>query len=1025
MPHIKVYSPLLLALCVVLPATLPVRGSCQTLPTFYAPDATLFAPAIYQQGLAAGDFNNDGKMDFVVFTTAGFDIYLGKEDGTLQPPLTTTVPFVPNPFAGAAGDVNGDRTTDIVVASGGLIYTYLSNGDGTFKSPVSSPTVNAGDSGPLSLADFNGDGKLDAAFLASSAQGTSAGVAVMFGNGDGTFQPAVLLGSTPNCCLVYATGDFNGDGRGDIFLATYNNNSLITSATVFLANGDNTFKSATTTFSPALPFAPFTPWVIAADFSGDGKDDIALGTPVSILLSNGDGTFQSPATLPNSSGFEPAAAGDFNGDGKQDLLTVRAQSSLAPVALKLFLGNGDGTFQPPEAPFGAEYPANGVFVGVGSANSGILPIDFNADGKLDLVFMEGTNQLSLVAGNRDGTFRVPPFVTAPLPPEENIAAIATGDFNGDGKPDLVQVAALPGAVTVLLNTGTGFSPAIVTAPINYEGYSSPAVLADFNGDGKLDLAQGESVLLGNGDGTFQPETHFQMQAAAAADFNGDGRVDLIGFSSNQLSVEYGNGDGTFAFPVQISVNAAIQNSGGAIAVGDFNKDGKPDLGWATGDQSGQPIVSVFINAGNGSFSEADYAVSGQASEAILLGDFDGDGNLDIAALTSEPFNVGVLNVFLGNANGTFQTAITSRIPYAGPMVAADYNLDGKLDLAVNEGSCVIILLGNGDGTFTQGPCFATEGGNSLTLLTADFNGDGAPDLATGGFSLLINTIKGATPSAASANILPSTLTFTTQAGTISSAQNVTISNAGLLPLRIDSIEIGGAQAGEFRQSNNCPINLTSGSNCTVAVQFAPAQPGNASAIMTITDNSGAGSQTVAVSGSAVNLGLKAASGASTSVTVTAGNQATYNLSIGGTGMSGQTTLTCTGAPKGATCTISPASLNVSASSASSLTVTVTTTSRTMAFASPERTIRYSWLWATGIFGLLFIGAGRNRKKKIRVGGILSMLLLCLLCACGGSSSGGSSGGTNPNGTPAGTYQLAVTATSGGTTESLPLTLVVQ
>ena len=265
------------------------------------------------------------------------------------------------------------------------------------------------------------------------------------------------------------------------------------------------------------------------------------------------------------------------------------------------------------------------------------------------------------------------------------------------------------------------------------GHSPSAVaVGDFNGDGKLDMAVADegdntvSILLGNGDGTFQSQSTFPAGAApgaiVAGDFNGDGKLDLgvANFTDNTISILLGNGDGTFTAGRTITgVNSPV-----AIVTGDFRSAGKLDL--AVLDQA-DGLVSVFPGNGDGTFATKIDTSAGRSPSALVTGDFNGDGKTDLAVTNSGSNSVSVL---LGNGDGTF----FKRIDFGtgvGPsaIASADFNGDGRPDLAVTNkvDNTLSILLGNGDGTFGAPTSFTTAAGPAA-LLSGNFASGTFPDL---------------------------------------------------------------------------------------------------------------------------------------------------------------------------------------------------------------------------------------------------------------------------------------------------------
>jgi len=406
-------------------------------------------------------------------------------------------------------------------------------------------------------------------------------------------------------------------------------------------------------------------------------------------------------------------------------------------------------------------------------------------------------------------------------------SIAIGDVNGDGHPDLVVADSLQcgnctnGGVSVLLGNGDG----TFQAPVTYSsgGYNASSVaIGDVNGDGHPDLVianqcqsidqngnclgPGEvGVLLGNGDGTFQAPITFNSSgyssdSVAIADLNGDGHLDLVVANqcadtscvNGSVSVLLGNGDGTFQAPVGYNSGGYTTNS---VVIGDLNGDGHPDLVVANECQDNNcsggylGIVGVLLGNGDGTFQAAvTYNTGGYVASSVAIGDLNGDGHPDLVVanqcVDSNCAN-GSAGVLLGNGDGTFQTAVgySSGGYIAASVAITDLNGDGKLDLAIanyartitNHHGELSVLPGNGDGTFQAPVIFSSAGYDVTSVALADVNRDGKSDAlaangcftkscGSAGVGVLLNDLTAMTATALTSSPNPSlvnqSVTFT-------------------------------------------------------------------------------------------------------------------------------------------------------------------------------------------------------------------------------------------------------------------------
>ena len=606
------------------------------------------------------------------------------------------------------------------------------------------------------------------------------------------FAPAVAYDSGGQNPLFVATGDLNGDGKGDLVVANTSSDTV----GVLLGNGDGTFQVAVEYGSGGqFPYS-----LAIADVNGDGKLDLLItnycsfndpgcgnGTNglIGVLLGRGDGTF-SPAATYDSGGFEvqSVAVSDLNSDGKPDLVTANvcaSASSCSSATMGVLLGNGDGTFRP-----AVVYALNGQYA----------------------------------------------------------VSVATGDVNGDGNPDVAVATvnysstdATIGGIEVLKGNGDGtFQTAVHYSSGAFE--SIGVAVADVKGNGKLDLLAASlctssdskgncvgsgtvSVLLGNGDGTFGTAATYATGGnfayhVVAADMNGDGKLDLItanycfgsdvncGSGTDGIAgILLGNGDGTFQ-------TAAVYDSGGkgprSVAIADVNGDGRPD------------IAAPNEHAING---------SSDGSIGVLLNVSPWPASISVNS-SPNPSNLGQVV--------TFTTTLTSQI--VGIPTGTVTFFDGATSL----GSSSL----NSSGVAVLSISTLAVGTRSITAV---YSGDA--NFAASTSPVLSQVVQGAV-----AVISPTAINFGNQTvGMTSSSQTVTLTNTGNVTLTLSSIAIS-LNNGSATQTNNCGAVLMAGAACTVNLFWIPGKAGSMTGNLTFTDNAANSPQVVSLSGTEYCLRLR-------------------------------------------------------------------------------------------------------------------------------------------------------------------------
>jgi hypothetical protein len=812
-------------------------------------------------GITVGDVNSDGKADVVV---------------AYYNPLSRT-------------------------SSQMSIQTLVGKGDGTFTAmtaaTIAVPTsLTLSGLAPIALGDLNGDGKLDIAALLQEQNSRSAGTFVVttaLGNGDGTF--AALNANTPISANVSGVPnlsfnsagvqilDVNKDGKQDLEVDM---NGLLY---VALGQGDNSFSAQVSSNFQGNYAVAF------ADLNGDGYPDAVCGSAgLQVYLGKGDGTFATPAMngqyAIDIATPQGVVAADFDGDGKLDIAELGSDYK----EVSMFFGNGDGTLH---GALQLSLPTDPVTPDTELEN--VLKATTKPYSDLVVLNLGGTAP-SLQTGLSDGkgNFSYVPSLAAGLPTDFDFVEPVQADFNGDGQQDLLMAGAA-GELWVSLSHGDGtFATPVainlptLTCPLSY------GAAGDLNGDGKQDIViayggdsvcggvttvSGYFVIAGKGDGTFQTPVFFpsgtQLYSVALADMNLDGTTDLIlndvptsGSGPFLVTLQAGNGDGTFGAASTLLTNYVVTD----VKVADMNSDGNPDVLLAAEEVYGSDVTTaglVLINGnGDGTFGSHSLIAGGNVFLQTQVADMNGDSIPDIEASLytngAQPNTYYGFSTLLGLGGGGFSEPVNQLIPLNGVLPFVGNFFDDNAPDAVTD-------------TFYGIDLFLGQGGTTLTLVAS------TPSVAYGTAETFTAKVVA---SMSGRPALTGTVSFydgTTLLGTASV-------NGGGASFNTASLALGAHNVSAVYSGDSNFNRNTSGTVSAAVTSLAPAfalssassalalaQGANGVVPLTLTANATfSGPVNLTCSGAPSNASCGFSS---TSVVLTAGSSATATLVIGTTG----------------------------------------------------------------------------------------------------------------------------------------------
>jgi hypothetical protein len=612
---------------------------------------------------------------------------------------------------------------------------------------------------------------------------------------------------------------------------SFSNNVLATGALGASAAGTGWFLSQT----PAMGGNALSE--VTEDFNGDGIADLAIlwsnnaiGGPfsITILFGKGDGTFATGPTVQPAGvvAYPTMIGGDFNGDGKADLAVLSYDGSSTSY-ITVLRGNGNGTFATPLTGQVYKQPQTGGDVILGT----LVAADFNGDGKLDLAVVGdyvSSGGVTILLGHGDGRFTA---AGPNLDVSADFALIATGDFNGDGIPDLVtpNYFEFGGSPTIFLGKGDGTFTAPKPVSFTLDYFPTSVLVADFNGDGILDLAfsdlNGVEIALGNGDGTFTETSASpipvpsELYSLKAADFNHDGKIDIAGIDEydDRIVILIGAGDGTFTVTATTPAVSQIFLGPFALVAADFNGDGVPDLAMLTKNVNTASILltvptetaTVTVNgiapvAAGTHTVDASYAGDGKYS-AVTSGTISLTGGLAPAGVTPSSL------IFGNEVVGTTSPAKTVTLRNTGAATLAISSITPSGDFGISANTCAATLAG--EQSCKVSITFKPIALGMLTgTLTFTDNASNSPQTVP-----LLGT-----------GVEPAMLTHASAAysgqnvGTTSAAKTFTLTNNQ--PVNLTGIAI--STIGHFAVSaTTCAASLNAKAKCTISVTFSPTQTG--------------------------------------------------------------------------------------------------------------------------------------------------------------------------------------------------------
>jgi hypothetical protein len=556
------------------------------------------------------------------------------------------------------------------------------------------------------------------------------------------------------------------------------------------------------------------------------------------FLSRSFGQFETRSTAQVEGIPSSIAVGDFNGDGKLDMAVADNRF------VWIYLGNGNGTFERP------------LRYTVGVQPCSVAAADLNHDGAIDLVVADRSGgKLYLLTGKGDGSFTSAPFALATEP-----TFVGFADVNRDKELDLLVVNFNSTAISVFLNLGKGN---FARHPIDTHVTNVVSAVAsgDFDQDGKIDLAVTEflgsandvTILMGNGDGTFRKGASYAVSSepvsVVAADFRGSGTVDLaVDELLGQIDVLLGKGDGTFQAPAHYPVPFPNQ-----LTAADINGDGEIDLVASVNpiaNNMGSGAASVLLGLGDGSFQSPQSYLAGISATAVALGDLNGDRRLDILVGT-ETSTYGI-NVLLNT--GPVKFSPTTPVSFPAQFIGTESKaLETRL---TNNGRTALIVSSvslTGAPFAMSTDCKGSVDPGKTCSITATFK----PRLK--GFSSGSISIKdSALPkpqvielvgAGTVVKLAPSQVMFPPQKiGTVSSPAEIVVTNTGDVALNFSPVTISGKDLNDFFQTNTCGLQIGPGASCSISVTFKPNNKGLRVGDVNVNDDGGGLYQVIALSG---------------------------------------------------------------------------------------------------------------------------------------------------------------------------------
>ena len=690
--------------------------------------------------IVAADFNHDGHLDIAVVNSAtdNIGIFLGYGNGRFRTPLNYLDTLGSNAQSIVVADFNQDNHVDVVVANHDTndISILIGYGNGSFARPTRHSTGI--DSGPLrmTIGDFINTNQSDIAVVNSVTNKVFILIGYTMMQSDNPPAYSTGNGSLP---MQIAMGDFNNDTQMDLAVVSTGTDSV----GIFFGYGNGSFREQVT-YSTGNNSSPVS--LAVADLDDDGRLDIVIANDnshtIGILYGFENGIFTQMVaySTEHSSTLRSVIVNDLNNDGQRDI----AFADYGTNSIGMLLGKGNRTFD----------DVMTFTLGIGARPISIVVGDFNDDGRVDMaVACYGTANVGVLLGSGNGTFSLLTNYFTGEGSRPHMINIA--DLNNDSYLDIIIANIGANNVGIFFGFGNGsFAPQMIystgpnTSPIWIN-------IADLNNDHILDFAvvnenvNNVGVFLGYGNGSFGDQTTYPTGTASSPnamvinDFNGDNRLDIAVVNSvaNNVALLFGHpaaglsdqakpillGEYYADFLDQVSYRTGAGLRRFSVAVGDLNNDKRMDL---VVTHSGDSSLGIFLGHGNGSFnSEVIYLLEiGSNPQNLIMDDFNGDNLLDIAVTNPRKDSVILL---LGNGTGTFSSKIaysTGSGSNPNALTVGNMNNDQYLDLLVAD--AIGIFYGFNYTLFDRRILGDTgENSGPLSIAIADFNNDNHLDAA--------------------------------------------------------------------------------------------------------------------------------------------------------------------------------------------------------------------------------------------------------------------------------------------------------